>query len=90
VRVASQMVDERQLYLVDAESSKENWVSEGSICRRWVEKVSGSPSSNRKIVRGGPWGGVWREGGVSLEREGKKSMVCEGDGGNKKVMNKGE
>jgi hypothetical protein len=33
--VAFQMVDERQLYLVDAESSKKNCVLEGSICRRW-------------------------------------------------------
>jgi hypothetical protein len=59
LRVASQMMDERQVYLVDVESSKENWVSEGSIWRRWVEKVSGSPSSNRKVVRGGPLGGWW-------------------------------
>jgi hypothetical protein len=35
-------------------------------------------------------GGVARGGGVSSKREGKKSMVCEGYGGNKEVMNKGE
>jgi hypothetical protein len=35
-------------------------------------------------------GGVWREGGVSLKGEGNKSMVREGDGGNKEVINKGE
>jgi hypothetical protein len=36
VGIASQMVDERKLYLVDAESNKEYWVLEGSIRRRWV------------------------------------------------------
>jgi hypothetical protein len=33
---------------------------------------------------------MWGEGGVSLEREGKKSMVYKGDGENIEVMNKGE
>jgi hypothetical protein len=75
--------------LVEA-SSKENWFSEGSICQRWVEKASGSPSSKRNKVQGGPWGGDVGEGGVCSEREGKKSMVSKGDGGNREVMNKGE
>jgi hypothetical protein len=52
--------------------------------------VFGSPSSNRKIVQGGSLRGCGGRGGVSLEREGKKSMVREGDGGNNEVMNKGE
>jgi hypothetical protein len=69
VGIASQMVDERQLYLVDAESNKEYWVSEGSIRRRWVEKASESPSSNQKIVRGGPWGGSVMGGEASAKRE---------------------
>jgi hypothetical protein len=33
---------------------------------------------------------MWVRGDVRSEREGKKSMVNEGDGGNKEVMNKGE
>jgi hypothetical protein len=34
---------------------------------------------------------MWGGGGVSsLKREGKESMVYEGYGGNKEVMNKGE
>jgi hypothetical protein len=34
---------------------------------------------------------AWSTGGdVKPEREGKKSMVYEGDGGNREVMNKGE
>lgn len=34
--------------------------------------------------------GCGRRGGCSPEREGKKSMVCEEDGGNREVTNKGE
>jgi len=34
------------------------------------------------------WGGPW--GGVGAEREGNKRKVRKGDGGNIKVMNKGE
>jgi len=33
---------------------------------------------------------MWGEGGVNSKREGEKSMVYKGDGGNIKVMNKGE
>jgi hypothetical protein len=72
------MMDERQLYLVDAESSKENWVSKGSICRRWVEKVSRSPSLNQKIVQGGPLGGGRR--GVSARREERRAWSTRGMG----------
>lgn len=35
--VASQMVDERYVYLVEAQSNKENWLSDGSILC-WVEE----------------------------------------------------
>lgn len=48
------MADEKRVYLVKAESSKENWVSDGRILRRVEEKMSGSPLSNRKVVRGAP------------------------------------
>jgi hypothetical protein len=71
--VASQMADERQVYLVEAESSKENWVSDGSILRRVEEKMSGSPSSNRKVVRGGPRGERWGGRGGSNWREKERS-----------------
>lgn len=67
--VASQMVVERQVYLVEAESSKENWVFDGSILRRVEEKMSGSPSSNRKVVRGGPRGEGCGGRGRSNQRE---------------------
>jgi hypothetical protein len=64
LRVASKMMDEKQVYLVDVKSSKDHWVLEDIIWWRWVEKVSGSPSSNLKVVQGGPWGGrvVCQEG----------------------------
>jgi hypothetical protein len=42
LRVASQMAVERQVYLVEAESNEENWVSGGSIWRRIEENMSGS------------------------------------------------
>jgi hypothetical protein len=50
----------------------------------WVPLIESEDSAGWAL--GGGWGG----GGVSSEREGKKSMVCKGDGGNKEVMNKGE
>lgn len=53
---ASQMADEIREYLVEAESSTENWVFDGSILCRVEKKMSGSPSSNQKVVWGGPRG----------------------------------
>lgn len=67
--VASQMEDERQVYLVEAKSSKENWVSDGSILCSVEEKTSRSPSSNQKVVRGGPRGNGWGGRGGSNQRE---------------------
>jgi len=46
LRDASQIVVERQVYLVEAESNEENWVSGGSIWWRIEEKMLVSPSSN--------------------------------------------
>jgi hypothetical protein len=54
LEVASQMTDERQSYLADAELRDENMDSRGSIWWRWDEKMSGSPSSKRIVV----WGGL--------------------------------
>lgn len=70
---ASQMPDERQVYLVEAESSKENWVSDGSILHIVEEKISGSPSSNHKVVRGGPQGDGSGGRGGSNQRE---TTIC--------------
>ena len=56
LNVTSQLTDEIWVYLVEAESSKENWVSNGSILCRVEENMSGPPSSNRKVVRGGARG----------------------------------
>ena len=69
--VTSQMAAERQVYLVEAESSKENWVFYGSIFRRVEEKISGSISSNQKVVWGGPEGrdGVEGEGQTGERRK---------------------
>jgi hypothetical protein len=62
------------MYLVEAKSNEENWVLGGSIWQMIEENMSGSPSSNRKVVWGGPRGergGCWSEGGVKLKGEGK-------------------
>jgi hypothetical protein len=83
------MMDERQVYLVDAKSSKENWVSEGSIevGRKgvWVPFIESEGSAGWALGVGCVGRGV-----SAQEREGKKSMVRKGDGGNKEVTNKGE
>ena len=65
----SQMAAERQVSLMEAESSKENWVFDGSILRRVEEKMSRSPSSNRKVVWSGPRGEGWGGRGGSNRRE---------------------
>lgn len=67
--VASQITTERQVYLVEVESSKESWVFDGSILRRIEEKMSDSPSSNRKVVQGGSRGEGWGGRGGSNRRE---------------------
>ena len=71
--VTSQMAVERQVYLVEEESSKENWVFDGSILRSVEEKMSGSPSSNWKVVWGGPRGEGWGGRGGSNQREKERS-----------------
>ena len=70
---ASQMADERQVNLVEVGLSKENWVSNGSILRKVEEKMSGSPSSNQNVVRGGPQGEGWDGRGESYWREKERS-----------------
>jgi len=49
----SQIVDERHWYLSEADLSWEKWVTSRSIWRSVEEKMSRSPSSNRKMVRPG-------------------------------------
>jgi hypothetical protein len=54
------------VYLPTTKSRHENWDLDGSIWWRWEVKMSGSPSSKRKVVQGGlGGGGVVRGGGVS-------------------------
>jgi hypothetical protein len=50
----------------------------------WVPFIESEGSARWALE----WGHVGRGG--NSEREGKKSMVREGDGGNKEVTNKGE
>jgi len=66
---ASQMENKRQVYLVEEKSSKENWVIDGSILRRVEEEMARSPSSNRKVIRGGPRGEGWGGRGGLNQRE---------------------
>jgi hypothetical protein len=51
----------------------------------WVPLIE--LESSKEWAMGGRCGG---RGGVGLEREGKKGMVCKGDGRKIEVTNKGE
>ena len=80
----SQIVDERHWYLAKAESSDEKWASEGRIWRRANKKMSGSPSSKRKVVRGGEGGlcgeGWVGRGGSNLRESERSTWLARGMG----------
>ena len=48
--VASQIADERHWYFPKAKSSEEKWASGERVWRKADRKMSGSPSSKRKVV----------------------------------------